>query len=83
MKTYQFESIIEENGIIVLPQYMKKLKKHRVKLTVVDLEPFHDRPVKLLADITKKYAAVDEEDLDITGIYEQREQHHDRGIVFD
>jgi hypothetical protein len=83
MKTYQFESIIEENGIIVLPQYMRNLKKHRVKLTVVDLEPFHDRPVKLLTDITKKYAAVDEEDLDITGIYEHREQHHDRGIVFD
>ncbi len=83
MNTYQFESIIEENGVIVLPKHMRKLKKHRVKLTVVDLEPFYDSPVDLLADITQKYAAVDEKDLDITGIYEQREYHHDRGIVFD
>ena len=36
-----------------------------------------------LDDITQKYAVVSEEDLDINEIYEQREQHHDRGIVFD
>jgi hypothetical protein len=83
MKTYQFESIIEEDGVIVLPKDMKDLKKHRVKLIVMDLEPLYDSPVNLLADITHKYAAVDEEDLDIAGIYEQREQYHDRGIVFD
>ena len=83
MKTYQFESIIEEDGVIVLPKHMRTLMKHRVKLTVVDLEPFNDNPVNMLAGITKKYAAVNEEDLDIPGIYKQREQHHDRGIVFD
>jgi uncharacterized protein YfcZ (UPF0381/DUF406 family) len=36
-----------------------------------------------LDDITQKYTAVSEEDLDINEIYEQREQHHDRGIAFD
>lgn len=82
MKTYQFESIIEDNGVIVLPEDLRNLKKHRVKLIVVDLEP-SDNPLNMLDDITKKYAAVREEDLDITEIYEQREQHHDRGIVFD
>jgi|GEM_PF-1692137 len=36
-----------------------------------------------LDDITQKYATVSEEDLNITEIYEQRKQNHDRGIVFD
>ncbi len=36
MKTYQIESVINENGIIILPDEMKKLQKHRVKLTIVD-----------------------------------------------
>ena len=66
----------------MLPEDLRNLKKHRVKLIVVDLEP-SDNPLNMLDDITKKYAAVKEEDLDITDIYEQREQHHDRGIVFD
>lgn len=83
MKSYQFESIIEENGVIVLPEDLRKLKKHRVKLIVVDLEPSYDSPINMLANITKEYAAVNEEDLDIIRIYEQREQHRDRGIVFD
>lgn len=82
MKTYQFESIIEDNGVIVLPEDLKNLKKHRVKLIVVDLEP-SENPLNMLNDITRKYAAISEEDLDINEIYEQREQHHDRGIVFD
>jgi hypothetical protein len=82
MKTYQFESIIEDNGVIVLPEDLRNLRKHRVKLIVVDLEP-SDNPLNMLNDITQKYAAISEEDLDITEIYEQREQHHDRGIVFD
>jgi hypothetical protein len=82
MKTYQFESIIEDNGVIVLPEDLRNLRKHRVKLIVVDLEP-SDNPLNMIDDITQKYAAVSEEDLDITEIYEQREQHHDRGIVFD
>lgn len=67
----------------MLPEELKKLQKHRVKLIVIDLEPSYDSPLDILSDITKKYAAVNEEDLDIIGIYEQREQHHDRGIVFD
>jgi hypothetical protein len=82
MKTYQFESIIEDNGVIVLPEDLKNLRKHRVKLIVVDLEP-SDNPLNMLNDITQKYAAISEEDLDITEIYKQREQRHDRGIVFD
>jgi len=50
---------------------------------VVDLEPPFDSPVNLLADITQRYAAAAEEDLDIAEIYEQREQEHGREIVFD
>ena len=66
----------------MLPEDLGNLKKHRVKLIVVDLE-LSDNPLNMLNDITQKYAAVSEKDLDITEIYEHREQHHDRGIVFD
>jgi hypothetical protein len=83
MKTYQLESIIQDNGCIFLPDYMKKLKAHHVKLTLVDMEPVSDNPVNTMADITRRYAAIDEDDLDIAEIYQQREERHDRGIVFD
>jgi len=84
MRTYQFESIIQDNGCIFLPEYMKDLKAHHVKLTLVDMEPISCDPVKILADITRKYNAItDEKDLDIEEIYKQREINHDRGIVFD
>ena len=55
----------------MLPEDLRNLKKHRVKLIVVDLEP-SDNPLNMLNDITQKYAAVSEEDLDINEIYEQR-----------
>lgn len=72
MKTYQFESVIGQGGVIVLPREMKNLEKHRVKLTVVDLDASQNSPVELLDEITKKYIAIQEDDLDIAGIYEQR-----------
>jgi len=83
MKTYQFELVIGQGGIIVLPREMRNLEKHRVKLTVVDLDMSQNSPLEMLEEITQKYAAIKEDDLDITGIYEQRERCHDRGIVFD
>lgn len=83
MKTYQLESVIGDNGIIELPESMKKLVRHRVKLIVIDLETFLYNPVNMLADITKKYTAINENDIDITELYEKRIQSHDRGIVFD
>jgi hypothetical protein len=72
MRTYQFESVIQDNGCIFLPGYMKKLKAHHVKLTLVDMEPVSDNPVNILADITRRYAAISEDDLDIADIYKQR-----------
>ena len=83
MRTYQFDSIIQENGCIFLPKYMKKLKAHHVKLTLVDMEPVSKNPLNILTAITQKYADIDEEDLDISEIYKQREEHNDRGIMFD
>jgi hypothetical protein len=47
------------------------------------MEPVSDNPVNTLADITRRYAAIDDDDLDIAEIYKQREERHDRGIVFD
>ena len=83
MKTYQLESVIKDNGIIELPEGMKKLERHRVKLIVIDLETFQHNPVNMLADITKKYTAINENDIDILELYEQRVQSHDRGVMFD
>ncbi len=83
MKTYQFESIIEENGTIVLPKEMKALKKHRVRLILVDLDTLRQNPVKLLQEITHEYTQiVDEADLDISEIYTRREQRNDREALF-
>ncbi len=83
MKTYQFESRVEESGVIVLPQYMENLKRHRVKLTVVDLESAPVSPCKLLTEITERYITAGEDDLDINDIYHQRDRNQNRGIVFD
>ncbi len=84
METYQFESLIEDNGTIVLPgEIKKKLHKHRVRLILVDLETLRQNPVKLLEEITQEYTRiVDEPDLDITEIYKRREQRDDRESLF-
>jgi len=55
------------------PGVYEKIEVTSCKLTLVDLEPVSDDPVKILADITRKYAAIsDEKDLDIEEIYKQR-----------
>ena len=46
MNTYQFESVIEDKGIIVLPEQMKPLHKHRVRLILIDLGTFPPDPVQ-------------------------------------
>jgi hypothetical protein len=38
METYNFETVIGKSGIIVLPDIMKTLVKHRVRFTADDLE---------------------------------------------
>lgn len=78
MKTYQLNAIVEENGSIVLPQNITRtLKKHRVHLTLIDLETLRQDPVKLLQEITGRYRRiVDEPDLDMIEIYKQREQQN-------
>ncbi|MCP4682754.1 MAG: hypothetical protein GY864_10510 [Desulfobacterales bacterium] len=84
METYQFESIIEDNGTIVLPgEIKKKLNKHRVRLMLVDLETLRRNPVELLEEITQEYThIVDEPDLDITEIYMRRGERNDRESLF-
>ena len=72
MKTYQLESIVQENGSILFPEYLANLKTHRVKITLVDLEPTYDDPVKILDDITQQYAGINEPGLDIEEIYKNR-----------
>ncbi len=62
---------------------MRKLEKHRVKLFLVDLESPDFAPENRLDAITRDYNAIDEDDLDIPGIFGQREIAHDREIRFD
>ncbi len=83
MRTYQIESVINENGIIILPDEMKKLQKHRVKLTIVDLEAGYTDPVDFLDYITDKYSNVNENDLNLSKIYNERDKVDERQIMFD
>lgn len=81
--SYRLDSVIEENGIIVLPDVLKSLYKHRVRLVVIDLETIQRNPVTHFQNLTRRYKnIVDEPDLDVTEIYKEREQSHDRGAVF-
>jgi len=82
MNTYQFESVIDENGIVILPDDVRKLKKHRVKFILIDLDSAYESPVRF-DDITKKYTAINEEDLNISEIYQQRKGKDEREITFD
>lgn len=83
MKTYQFESVIQDNGSIPLPSAMRNLKHHRVKLILIDLDQRQQNPVERLVDITQRYNTLDEADIDIADLYIHRTQHHDRELVFD
>ena len=84
IKTYQFDSTIQENGVIMLPQSLYSLRKHHVRLIVIDLETSQDDPVSWLNKITQEYAAItDEEGLSLDEIYAQRDQNHERTFQFD
>ena len=82
MKTYQFDTMIKGNGTILLPEAMKTLYHHRVKLIVIDLEPLQPDPVSLFSSITQRYSMLQEPDINIADIYEHRTHQHDRGLVF-
>ncbi len=84
VKTYQFDSTIQEDGVITLPQSLSPLRNHHVRLIVIDLEQPQDDPVAWLKKITHEYAAItDEEGLSLDEIYAHREQSHERSFVFD
>ena len=83
MRTYQFESIIQENGSISLPATLRNLTHHRVKLILIDLEPRQQHPVDRLEAITQRYTHLDEPDIDIVDVYTQRVESHERELVFD
>ena len=83
MKTYQFESVVNESGVIVLPDEMKNLHKHRVKLIIVDLETESSKTSDFLDKITKEFSDIRETDLDIAEVYQARGNIDERQIVFD
>lgn len=83
MRTYQFESVIPENGRISLPVTMKNLTHHRVKCILIDLEDRPQNPLDRLDALTRQYTALTEADLDIDDIYQQRTVMYDRQHLFD
>ena len=83
MRTYQFETVISPNGTITLPSFLNKLNQHRVTLTLVDLEKPHLEATDILSQITEAYRQIDETDLDMVEIYENRDKSQSRNIIFD
>jgi hypothetical protein len=83
MKTYNLETFVSNKGTIMLPNHMKNLNKHRVMLTLVDLEKPDLETVNILSQITEAYCQINEVDFDIAEIYENREKNDSRAIVFD
>ena len=72
IKTYHFETVINQNGTITLPPHLKDLNPHRVMLTLIDLKEPHSEATQILSQITEAYCQTDELDLDIAEIYENR-----------
>ena len=83
MRTYQFESVIPDNGRISLPATMKNLTHHRVKCILIDLEEQSQNPLDRLDALTRQYAALTEADIDIEDVYKQRATINDRQYLFD
>ncbi len=83
MNRYQFESVINENGMIVLPNEMKSLRQHRIRLMILDLEAENSDPVYFLDYITRKFADTGEVDLNLSEIYTGRTDADERRIMFD
>ncbi len=83
MTTYHFESVIDERGVIVLPDAMRQLKRHRGRLVITDLEDKNDEPIDLLDTITSKYLGINENEIDSVKIYKQRERNDERRVLFD
>lgn len=83
MRTYQFESVVPDNGRISLPMTMKSLTHHRVKFIVIDLEEPQDDPCERLDALTRAYATLDEPDIDLDEVYRQRAHIDDRQYLFD
>jgi hypothetical protein len=81
MQTYRLETAINEQGIIVLPAQFKKLYRHKVRLVVTDLEPKY-QPVEFFSQLTKRYAALTEPDLDVAQIYQARTTQNERENMF-
>ena len=58
--------------------------KRRNKVNINTVEKTGDstfNPVNILEEITRKYAAVNEEDFDIKEIYKHRENRNEREVV--
>ncbi len=80
MKTYHVESTIQKDGTIVLPKNVaSQLQHRRVRLTLIDVETLQKDRLKIFKEIIRHYQSiVDEPDLDLDDIYQQRTQRHDR-----
>jgi hypothetical protein len=54
-RTFQVESVINETDIVMLPNSLPNLSKHRVKLTLIDLADRHQNQFTVgYGDYTKE-----------------------------
>ena len=83
MSEYQLESVVNEHGMIVLPDEMKNLHKHRVKIVITDLGAEISEPCDFLDRVTAEYVKIEEEDLNLDEIYKKRGHVDERKILFD
>ncbi len=83
MRTYQFESVIPDNGRISLPMTMKNLTHHRVKCILIDLGDQPQNPLDRLDALTRQYTELNEADINIEELYTQRTHINDRQHLFD
>jgi len=85
MRKYILKTDVTEEGKIILPEELKKLKHHKVKVKLIDLgenNNTNQKLVEFLDKITKRYIKVKEEEINITEIYNQRKKINEREISF-
>ncbi len=62
METYHFETEISEKGIIVLPDAMRTLVRHKVRLTISNPEKTASDAGNVLSETADEHSQPDEDD---------------------
>ena len=86
MSIYKLETTVDEKGKINLPLSMKSIFSRKVRITLTDIEKSKTNkrnPVQILTDISSKYKEIKESEIDVSDIFSNRDQNHERTFGFD